>query len=140
MADVARLAGVSHQTVSRVLNGHPYVREQTRLRVQAAIDELGYRPNRVARALVTGRSQLIGVVAQNTTLYGPASLLAAFEQAAAEAGFVVTAHRVNVLDRESDHRRPWSGTATSGWRASSSSRRPPRRTTRSTPCRPTCRW
>ncbi|GAA1314462.1 LacI family DNA-binding transcriptional regulator [Saccharothrix xinjiangensis] len=101
MADVARLAGVSHQTVSRVLNGHPYVQEQTRLRVRAAIAELGYRPNRFARALVTGRSQLIGVVAQNTTLCGPASLLAAFEQVAADAGFVVTAHRANVLDRES---------------------------------------
>ncbi|MBC8992491.1 LacI family DNA-binding transcriptional regulator, partial [Micromonospora chalcea] len=87
MTDVARLAGVSHQTVSRVLNGHPNVREQTRLRVQAAITELGYRPNRAARALVTGRSQVIGVVAQNTTLYGPASLLAALEQTAAEAGF-----------------------------------------------------
>ncbi|NUT45696.1 MAG: LacI family DNA-binding transcriptional regulator [Saccharothrix sp.] len=101
MADVARLAGVSHQTVSRVLNGHPHVREQTRLRVQAAIEKLGYRPNRLARALVTGRSQLIGVVAQNSTLYGPISLLAAFEQAAAEVGFVVTAHRVNALDRAS---------------------------------------
>ena len=75
MTDVARLAGVSHQTVSRVLNDHPNVREQTRLRVRAAIAELGYRPNRAARALVTGRSQLIGVVALNSTLYGPASLL-----------------------------------------------------------------
>ncbi len=101
MADVARLAQVSHQTVSRVLNGHPHVRDQTRLRVLAAIDHLGYRPNRVARALVTGRSQVIGVVAQNSTLYGPVSLLAAFEQAAAEVGFVVTAHRVDVSDRGS---------------------------------------
>jgi DNA-binding LacI/PurR family transcriptional regulator len=101
MTDVARLAGVSHQTVSRVLNGHPNVREQTRLRVRAAIAELGYRPNRAARALVTGRSQLIGVVAQNTTLYGPASLLAAFEQAAAEAGFAVSVGSVSVLDRRS---------------------------------------
>src|SRR3954449_11046142 len=57
MTDVARLAGVSHQTVSRVLNGHPNVREQTRNRVRAAISELGYRPNRAAKALVTGRSQ-----------------------------------------------------------------------------------
>ena len=56
---VARLAGVSHQTVSRVLNGHPNVKEQTRVRVRAAIAELGYRPNRAARALVTGRSQLL---------------------------------------------------------------------------------
>jgi len=101
MTDVARLAGVSHQTVSRVLNDHPNVREQTRLRVRAAIAELGYRPNRAARALVTGKSQLIGVVAQNSTLYGPASLLAAFEQAAAEAGFAVSVGSVGRLDRES---------------------------------------
>jgi DNA-binding LacI/PurR family transcriptional regulator len=101
MTDVARLAGVSHQTVSRVLNDHPNVREQTRLRVRAAIAELGYRPNRAARALVTGRSQLIGMVAQNTTLYGPASLLAALEQAAAEAGFAVSVGSVGKLDRES---------------------------------------
>ncbi|WP_199736537.1 LacI family DNA-binding transcriptional regulator [Micromonospora sp. HM5-17] len=101
MTDVARLAGVSHQTVSRVLNGHPNVREQTRLRVQAAIAELGYRPNRAARALVTGRSQVIGVVAQNTTLYGPASLLTAFEQAAAEAGFAVSVGSVRDLDYRS---------------------------------------
>ncbi|WP_415953757.1 LacI family DNA-binding transcriptional regulator [Streptomyces sp. KLOTTS4A1] len=101
MTDVARLAGVSHQTVSRVLNGHPNVREQTRLRVRAAIDELGYRPNRAARTLVTGRSQLIGVVAQNSTLYGPASLLAAFELAAGAAGFSVSVRRVQVLDRPS---------------------------------------
>jgi DNA-binding LacI/PurR family transcriptional regulator len=101
MTDVARLAGVSHQTVSRVLNDHPNVKEQTRLRVRAAIAELGYRPNKAARALVTGRSQLIGVVAQNSTLYGPASLLAAFEQAAAEAGFAVSVGSVGRLDRES---------------------------------------
>ena len=101
MTDVARLAGVSHQTVSRVLNGHPNVREQTRLRVQAAIAELGYRPNRAARALVTGRSQVIGVVAQNTTLYGPASLLAALEQTAAEEGFAVSVGSVRSLDYRS---------------------------------------
>jgi DNA-binding LacI/PurR family transcriptional regulator len=101
MTDVARLAGVSHQTVSRVLNGHPNVREQTRLRVRAAIAELGYRPNRAARTLVTGRSQLIGIVALNSTLYGPSSLLAAFELAAAEAGFAVSVASVGRLDRRS---------------------------------------
>jgi DNA-binding LacI/PurR family transcriptional regulator len=101
MTDVARLAGVSHQTVSRVLNGHPNVREQTRNRVRAAISELGYRPNRAAKALVTGRSQVRGVVAQNSTLYGPASLLVAFENAAAEAGFTVSVGNVSVLDRHS---------------------------------------
>lgn len=101
MTDVARLAGVSHQTVSRVLNGHPNVREQTRLRVRAAIAQLGYRPNKAARALVTGKSQLIGVIAQNSSLFGPASLLGAFESAAGEAGFSVSVRRVKVLDRES---------------------------------------
>jgi DNA-binding LacI/PurR family transcriptional regulator len=101
MTDVARLAGVSHQTVSRVLNDNPNVKEQTRLRVRAAIAELGYRPNRAARTLVTGRSQVIGVLAQSSTLYGPASLLAAFEQAAADSGFAVTVGSVRSLDRRS---------------------------------------
>jgi DNA-binding LacI/PurR family transcriptional regulator len=101
MTDVARLAGVSHQTVSRVLNDHPNVKEQTRLRVRAAIAELGYRPNRAARALVTGRSQLIGVVARNSMLYGPASMLTEFEQAAADAGFGVSVGSVRELDRDS---------------------------------------
>jgi DNA-binding LacI/PurR family transcriptional regulator len=101
MVDVARLAGVSHQTVSRVLNNHPNVRADTARRVRAAIAELGYRPNRAARALVTGRTQLLGVVGLNTTLYGPASMLAAFEQAAAAAGFAVSVGNVADLDRES---------------------------------------
>ena len=101
MTDVARLAGVSHQTVSRVLNDHPNVREQTRLRVRAAIAELGYRPNRAARALVTGRSQVIGMVTLNSTLYGPSMLLAAFEQVAGEAGFAVSVASVGRLDRRS---------------------------------------
>jgi DNA-binding LacI/PurR family transcriptional regulator len=101
MTDVARLAGVSHQTVSRVLNDHPNVREQTRLRVRAAIAELGYRPNRAARTLVTGRSQVIGVVAQSSTLYGPASLLSAFEEAAGATGFAVSVGSVRSLDYRS---------------------------------------
>ncbi len=99
MMDVARLAGVSHQTVSRVLNEHPNVREQTRLRVRAAIAELGYRPNRAARTLVTGRSQVIGVVTQNSALYGPASMLSAFEETAEAAGFAVNVRSVRSLDR-----------------------------------------
>ena len=53
MADVARLAGVSHQTVSRVINGSPSIRPATKARVEQAIEELGYRPNTAARALVT---------------------------------------------------------------------------------------
>ena len=62
MADVAELAGVSHQTVSRVLHDSPHVRGDTRERVLAAIRQLDYRPNSMARALVTGRSKTLGVV------------------------------------------------------------------------------
>jgi DNA-binding LacI/PurR family transcriptional regulator len=101
MMDVARLAGVSHQTVSRVLNEHKNVSEQTRVRVRAAIVELGYRPDRAARALVTGTSKVIGVVAQNSSLYGPASMLAAFEEAAQATGFAVNVGSVRDLDERS---------------------------------------
>jgi DNA-binding LacI/PurR family transcriptional regulator len=101
MMDVARLAGVSHQTVSRVLNEHKNVSEQTRTRVRAAIVELGYRPDRAARALVTGTSKVIGVVAQNSSLYGPASMLAAFEEAAQATGFAVNVGSVRDLDERS---------------------------------------
>ncbi|HEY5453882.1 MAG TPA: LacI family DNA-binding transcriptional regulator, partial [Acidothermaceae bacterium] len=55
MTDVAQLAGVSHQTVSRVINKHPSVTATTRTRVLAAIEELGYRRNSAARTLVTGK-------------------------------------------------------------------------------------
>jgi DNA-binding LacI/PurR family transcriptional regulator len=101
MTDVARLAGVSHQTVSRVLNDHPNVRDQTRRRVQAAIAELGYRPNQAARALVTGTSQVIGVVAQSSTLYGPISTLNALAWAALRHGFTVSVESVRALDQQS---------------------------------------
>jgi DNA-binding LacI/PurR family transcriptional regulator len=101
MTDVALLAGVSHQTVSRVLNNHPNVRERTRVRVLAAVQELGYRPNRAAKTLATGRSQTLGVVAQGSTLFGPASLLAALGSASSEAGFTLNVAIVRQLDRAS---------------------------------------
>jgi transcriptional regulator with XRE-family HTH domain len=81
MADVAKVSGVSHQTVSRVLNDHPSVRFETRRRVLDAIDNLGYRGNLTARALVTRNSRTLGVVCFDTTLYGPASMLYEIEQA-----------------------------------------------------------
>jgi len=90
MSDVAALAGVSHQTVSRVLNEHPSVRPQTRDRVLDAIATLGYRPNLAARALVTRRTGTIGVIAPASALFGPTSTLVAFEQAARDAGFYVS--------------------------------------------------
>ncbi len=90
MADVARLAGVSHQTVSRVVNGHPNVREETVLRVRGAIEELGYHRNSTARALVTRRTNVLGVIAFDSTLFGPAQTLAGIERAAREAGYFLS--------------------------------------------------
>jgi DNA-binding LacI/PurR family transcriptional regulator len=101
MSDVARLAGVSHQTVSRVINGSDHVREETRQRVLVAMRQLDYRPNSVARALVTGRSKTLGVVSLDTTLYGPASTLYGIEQAAHEAGYFITIASMRALDRAS---------------------------------------
>ncbi len=101
MSDVGRLAGVSHQTVSRVINGSPHVRPETRERVLAAMQELGYRPNSLARALATGRSNTLGVVSFDTTLYGPASTLYGIERAAHEAGYFIIVASLKVLDRES---------------------------------------
>jgi len=96
MADVAQLAGVSHQTVSRVLNDHPYVKEETRARVLDAMAKLGYRRNLTARALARRQSETIGVIAFDTSMHGPASTLFSVEQAARAAGYVV--HVVTVPD------------------------------------------
>lgn len=89
--EVAAAAGVSRQTVSRVLNDSPRVRPETRERVLAAMAELRFRPNRAARMLTTARSSTIGVLASSaSSLYGPASSLDAVENAAREAGYFVT--------------------------------------------------
>jgi DNA-binding LacI/PurR family transcriptional regulator len=101
MADVARLAGVSHQTVSRVLNEHPNVRPLTRERVLAAIRELAYRPNAAARTLVTRRTHTLGVITADTMLYGPTSMLYGFERAAAHDAYFVSVASLPALDRRS---------------------------------------
>lgn len=101
MADVAKLAGVSIQTVSRVLNDDDYVAAPTRERVVKAIAMLGYRPNTAARTLKTGRSRMIGVATYDTTLYGPASTLAAIERAAHTADYFTSITTLPSLDRES---------------------------------------
>lgn len=98
MADVARVAGVSHQTVSRVLSGHPHVRDATREQVHAAVARLGYRRNPAARALVTRRTRTIGVIAVNTTLHGPASTLAGVQEAARDQGYLVSVVTLRTTD------------------------------------------
>ncbi|PZU38631.1 MAG: LacI family transcriptional regulator [Microbacterium sp.] len=99
--DVARIAGVSHQTVSRVLNDHPSVRPDTRERVFEVMQELQYRPNRAARALVTSRSQTIGILSASSTQYGPAAGIAAIEAAARERGYWVSTANIDAADPES---------------------------------------
>ncbi|MEV5903366.1 LacI family DNA-binding transcriptional regulator, partial [Streptomyces sp. NPDC052127] len=87
--DVARLAGVSQKTVSRVFNNEAYVSAEVRGRVLAAAAELGYRRNNAARALASGRTRSIGVVTLGTALYGPASLLMGVERAVRDTGYAL---------------------------------------------------
>ena len=94
--DVARVAGVSQKTVSRVFNNEPYVSAAVRTRVLEAAEQLGYRLNNAARALASGRTRSIGVVTLGTALYGPASLLVGIERAARETGYAIRV--VNTAD------------------------------------------
>lgn len=96
--DVAKAAGVSHQTVSRVVNGRPRVAKATRDRVLEVIDELGYKPNRLARALAGGTVRSVTVLTSDTTLYGASLALRGIEEAARAADFAVS---VSVLDENS---------------------------------------
>lgn len=82
--DVAARAGVSTQTVSRVINDHPHIRPETRERVRLAMAELGYRVNNAARALGTATTRTLGVIASDATLYGPSVGIAALAAAARE--------------------------------------------------------
>src|SRR3954465_14599472 len=90
MADVAKLAGVSLQTVSRVINDSPHVRTDTRERVQDAMRKLEHRPNPAPPPPAPGRPAPLGVVSFDTTLYGPASTLFGIERAAHEADYFVS--------------------------------------------------
>ncbi|MFI6373539.1 LacI family DNA-binding transcriptional regulator [Streptomyces sp. NPDC050546] len=89
MTEVARAAGVSQKTVSRVVNGEPHVSPEVRDRVLRVIRELDYRPNTAARALLLGRYRRIGVVSLGSSLYGPSTLLIALERAMQRAGYSV---------------------------------------------------
>lgn len=90
MADVARKAGVSGQTVSRVANGKTNVDEATKHRVLEAMRELGYRPNSAARALRSGRFRNIGVIIFTLSSYGNMRTLDGIAIAAAQAGYSIT--------------------------------------------------
>lgn len=96
--DVAKQAGVSHMTVSRVLNGHPNIREATRERVLHAIDDMNYTRSSIARALATRRAMRIGVLVDGPVEYGPNSTLRALENAARSAGYAVSSFSISDED------------------------------------------
>lgn len=89
MVDVAKLSGVSYQTVSRVINNHPYVSDETRQRVQEAINTLGYRPNKAATNLRAKSTKSIAIILYGAWFYGPTQIALNVEQAAKTSGFDV---------------------------------------------------
>lgn len=99
--DVAKLAGVSHQTVSRVLNNHSSLKPTTREKVEDAIAQLKYRPSQAARQLVTSKSGMIGLIVVDTNLFGPTSIRNAMENEARDNGYTVTSISVLQEDRDS---------------------------------------
>lgn len=85
--DVARLAKVSHQTVSRVLNNNNSIRPETKTRVLKAMETLGYRPNQAARALASAKTKMLGILSSDTDFTGPASMVHEMELAARAKGY-----------------------------------------------------
>jgi DNA-binding LacI/PurR family transcriptional regulator len=104
MREVGELAGVSHQTVFRVMQGHPKVAESTRIRVMAAVEQLGYTPNLSARSLVTGRSQMLGLITVGSADTGPISSTSGFAEGftnrARQREYYVSATHVTDTDPE----------------------------------------
>lgn len=100
IADVARLAGVSVPTVSRVLTGNIPVSEERRQRVLAAIEELQFRPSSLARALKSGARKMIAILTGSTEYYGYTRTIAGVERAAQEAGYSVVISAVKSADPE----------------------------------------
>ncbi|MGW8850044.1 LacI family DNA-binding transcriptional regulator [Streptomyces xiamenensis] len=107
MRDVARRAGVSQKTVSRVVNDEPHVSPELRERVRQEIEQLGYRPNTFARALVTRRSRRIGLISTGSGYFGPASLLSGLQRAAHAEGYDVSVIHADEHDPEEAGRAVW---------------------------------
>lgn len=93
--DVARHAAVSYQTVSRVVNNHPSVSPDTRARVKAAIRELGYHPNKVAKSLVVNQSHTLAIMTFGMNHYGPAQMVLNIERAAKNLGYDLIFSNIN---------------------------------------------
>lgn len=102
---------MSYQTVSRVINAHPNVKDETRKRVEAAIDKLGFRRNATAFALASGSTRSVTVLTSNTVLYGYAATLQGLEEASRAAGYSLG---VRVLTPEDDMDRTIAAAADNG--------------------------
>jgi LacI family transcriptional regulator len=100
LKEVARAAGVSAQTVSRVVNQRPDVADDTRLSVQQKIQEMGYQPNTIARSLITRNSRALGVVATGLEYYGPSTMLIGIQQEAETLGYSLTLMLTNEPEKE----------------------------------------
>lgn len=98
LTDVAKLAGVSRQTASRVARGGALVSAETAARVESAIAQLGYRPDPVARALSTGSGRTLGVIVHAYTSVGTLMILDGIQQAAQEAGYTVNVANLMEFD------------------------------------------
>jgi DNA-binding LacI/PurR family transcriptional regulator len=98
--DVAELAGVSHQTVSRHLKGFQGIRPETRERVERALTALDYRPNLSARSLITGRSHRIGALTYEIDQVGPSRIVQGAAAAARSAGFVLDIVTLDAADED----------------------------------------
>lgn len=98
--DVARLAGVSHQTVSRVINNLPGTSPETRTRVEQSIRQLNYRPSRAATALATNRTNTIGIICTDGGRVGAPKALRTIERAAQEAGYYVSTVNLTAIDQQ----------------------------------------
>lgn len=99
--DVARLAKVSHQTVSRVLNNNSSIRPETKTRVLKAMETLGYRPNQAARALASAKTKMLGILSSDTDFTGPASMVHEMEVAARAKGYFAVSCGVDPTNLES---------------------------------------
>jgi LacI family transcriptional regulator len=99
--DVAEKAGVSVTSVSRVLNGGKYVREEVRQRILKAVNDLGYSPSFIARSLVLQRTNLIGIIVPDLTSSFHATILSSIEEVASNKGYnILVSNLIEDLAKE----------------------------------------